>query len=237
MNDPFRQDVVPGGDSSEPSRSIVADRLAQFEERQRHLWRLTYFLLGLLTLAYVAASWETIRSFARRFEFLLAALVIVVATIIIYAWKRNKEMAELRGLVRGIEQRAATPPSDRQLDKLFSVIERSQQGYRDLIDSFDDVLIAVTLDGEVRAANRSFADMVGASFQEIVGHRLSEFIEDGGSDGPDILERHLPRFLENRHWTGVVQVRLKKRNTINYFDCVIHAMLRDGQVHGMTVLG
>jgi PAS domain S-box-containing protein len=116
------------------------------------------------------------------------------------------------------------------------VIEWSQQGYRDLIDSFDDVLIAVTLDGEVRAANRSFADLVGLSFQEIVGRPLSEFIEDGGGEGPNLLGRHMPRFLENRHWTGVIQVRLKKRNTINYFDCVIHAMLRDAQVQGMTVL-
>jgi len=214
----------------------VSDRLAQFEERQRHLWRITYLLLGLLTVAYVTVSWETIRSLAERYEALLVGLVALVALFIVYAWKRNKEIAELRGLVRGIEQHAASPPSDNQLDKLFSVIERSQQGYRDLIDSFDDVLIAVTLDGEVRAANRSFADLVGASFQEIVGHPLAEFLEDGGGEGPDLIEGHMPRFLENRHWTGVVQVRLKKRNTINYFDCVIHAMLRNGQVHGMTVL-
>jgi PAS domain S-box-containing protein len=236
MNDPFLEGSPRGTGSDDSPRSSVADRLAQFEQRQRHLWLFTYVLLGLLTLAYAFASWQAIRSFARRFEFLLPALIVVVAAIIIYAWKRNKEIAELRGLVRGIEQRVATPPSDRQLDKLFSVIERSQQGYRDLIDSFDDVLIAVTLDGEVRAANRSFADLVGSSFQEIVGHPLSEFIEDGGGDGPNILERHLPRFLESRHWTGVIQVRLRKRNTIHYFDCVIHAMLRDGQVHGMTVL-
>jgi PAS domain S-box-containing protein len=224
------------GGSNEPSRASLADRLAQFEERQRHLSRLTFLLLGLLTVAFIVVSWPAIRAFARRYEFVLPVLVIVVATFIVYAWKRNKEIAELRGLVRGIEQRVANPPSDRQLDKLFSVIERSQQGYRDLIDSFDDVLIAVTLDGEIRAANRSFADLVGASFQEIVGRPLSEFLEDGGGEGPNLLERHIPRFLENRHWAGVVQVRLKKLNTINYFDCVIHAMLRDGQVQGMTVL-
>ena len=224
------------GDSSGNPRISVADRLAQFENRQRQLWRVTYLLLGLLTLAYVTVSWETVRSLAQRYEALLVGLVVLIALFIANAGKRNKEIAELRGLVRGIEQGASAPSSDRQLDKLFSVIERSQQGYRDLIDSFDDVLIAVTLDGEIRAANRSFADLVGSSFQEIVGHPLSEFLEDGGGEGPDVLERHLPRFLENRHWTGVIQVRLKKRSTINYFECVIHAMLRDGQVTGMTVL-
>ena len=153
-----------------------------------------------------------------------------------YAWKRNQEIAELRGLVRGIEQRHTSPPSDQQLDKLFSVIERSQQGYRDLIDSFDDILIAVTLDGEVRAANRSFSDLVGATFQDIIGHPLSEFLEDAGGDGANLIARAMPRFLERRHWTGEAQIRLKKRNTVLYYECVIHAMLRNDEVHGMTIL-
>jgi two-component system NtrC family sensor kinase len=217
----------------------VSDRLAQFERRQRQLWRLTYFLLSLLTIAYVTVSWDSIRSFARRFEYLLAAgpiLIVLVAAFILFVWKRNKEIAELRGLVRGIEQRDTSPPSDQQLDKLFSVIERSQQGYRDLIDSFDDVLVALTLDGEVRAANRSFTELVGATFQEIIGRQLSDFLQDAGGDGPNLIQRTMPRFLEKRHWSGVVQVRLKMRNTVHYFECVIHAMLRNDEIHGMTIL-
>src|SRR6201982_225187 len=209
------------GDSSGNPRISVADRLAQFENRQRQLWRVTYLLLGLLTLAYVTVSWETVRSLAQRYEALLVGLVVLIGLFIVYAGRRNKEIAELRGLVRGIEQGTAAPPSDRQLDKLFSVIERSQQGYRDLIDSFDDMLVAVTLDGEIRAANRSFADLVGGKFQEIIGHQLSEFLQDAGGDGPYLIERSLPRFIEKRHWTGVAQVRLKKRHTVHYFECVI----------------
>src|SRR5262249_36012382 len=152
-------DSFPRGGSPEPERPSAEYRLAQFEARQRQLWRVTYLILSLLTIAYVLVSWETIRAFARRYEFLLPALLAVIAAFIVYAWRRNKEIAELRGLVRGIEQRSDTPPYEGQMDKLFSVIERLQQGYRDLIDSFDDVLIAVNLDGEVRAANRSFADL------------------------------------------------------------------------------
>jgi len=234
-----RQNSQPPGGSFDPPRTNLDDRLAQFERRQRQLWRLTYFLLGLLTIAYVAVSWSTVRSFARRFEYLLAAgpiLIFLVAAFIVFVWRRNKEIAELRGLVRGIEQRHTAAPSDQHLDKLFSVIERSQQGYRDLIDSFDDVLIAVTLEGEIRAANRSFADLVGSTFQNIIGHSISEFLQDAGGDGPNLIERTMPRFLEKRHWTGVVQVRLKMRNTVHYFDCVIHAMMRQEEVHGMTIL-
>jgi len=239
MPNPFRPTSPAHGESSDARRATVGDRLEQFERRQRQLWRLTYFLLSLFTIAYVAVSWDAIRSFARRFDYLLVAgpvLILLVALFIVYVWKRNNEMAELRGLVRGIEQRHTSPPSNEQLDKLFSVIERSQQGYRDLIDSFDDVLVAVTLNGEIRAANRSFADLVGATFQEMIGYQLSEFVQDAGGDGPYLIERALPRFIEKRHWTGVAQVRLKKRHTVHYFECVIHAMMREDQVHGMTIL-
>jgi two-component system NtrC family sensor kinase len=239
MPNPFRPTSPAHGESSDAPRATVGDRLEQFERRQRQLWRLTYFILSLITIAYVTVSWDAIRSFARRFDYLLVAgpaLVVLVALFIVYVWQRNKEMSELRGLVRGIEQRDTSAPSDQQLDKLFSVIERSQQGYRDLIDSFDDVLVAVTLDGEIRAANRSFADLVGGTFQEIIGHQLSEFLQDAGGDGPHLIERTMPRFIEKRHWTGIVQIRLKKRHTVHYFDCVIHAMTRDDQVIGMTVL-
>jgi len=38
-------------------------------------------------------------------------------------------------------------------------------------------------------------------------------------------------------WNGIVQIRLKGRNSIHYFDCVAHAMLRGDEVHGITVLG
>ena len=236
MPNPFRPTSPAPGESSDAPRATVGDRLEQFERRQRQLWRLTYFLLSLLTIAYVFVSWQTIRSLAQRYEALLIGLIVLVGLFIAYAWKRNQEIAELRGLVRGIEQRHTSPPSNEQLDKLFSVIERSQQGYRDLIDSFDDVLVAVTLDGEIRAANRSFADLVGGTFQEIIGHQLSEFLQDAGGDGPHLIERSMPRFIEKRHWTGVAQIRLKKRHTVYYFECVIHAMMREDQVHGMTIL-
>src|SRR5580765_6334417 len=187
MPETFRSQPERSGGQADPPRSSVGDRLEKFEQRQRQLWRLTYFLLGLLTLAYVLVSWDTIRTLAQRYEVLLIGLVVLVALFIAYAWRRNQEISELRGLVRGIEQHHT---SDQQLDKLFSVIERSQQGYRDLIDSFDDVLVSVTLDGEIRAANRSFADLIGASFQEIVGHPFTKFLEDAGGEGATVIAQN-----------------------------------------------
>ncbi len=46
----------------------------------------------------------------------------------------------------------------------------------------------------------------------------------------------MAKFMERRHWTGVVEVRLTGRNTTHYFECVAQAMLRDEKVHGLTVL-
>ena len=82
--------------------------------------------------------------------------------------------------MRGLDQKEAGLPSDRQLDQLFQMISRSQQGFRDLVDSFDDILLALSLDGEIRAANRSFTELLGKPFQKIIGRSLTELVEDEG---------------------------------------------------------
>jgi two-component system NtrC family sensor kinase len=220
----------------ETRRSSISSRFDQFEKRQNELWRLTFFVLFLLVLAYAWTSWSSIRAFALRFEALPIGLVVLVVLFGVYMWKKTREMAELRGLMRGLEERDAQPPSDRQLDQLFDIISRSQQGYRDLIDSFDDLLLAVTLDGKIRAANRSFAELVQTPFQEIIEHSITEFVEESNGDGPELVKRAMPRFLERRHWTGIVQVNLKNQTAPFYFDCVAHAMLRNDEIHGITIL-
>ncbi len=223
--------------SGAANRPTISGRLDEFEKRQRGLWRLTFLLLFLISVGFAVVSWGTIRTLTQRLEPLLPGLVVIVVLFIAYAWKRTQEISELRGLVRGLEQHDAAPPSDRQLDQLFSVISRSQQGYRDLIDSFDDILIALSLDGEIRAVNRSFADLVGANYQQIIGRPVTDFLEEGSGEGAELIRRAMPRFLERRHWSGIIQVRLKKQNSVCYYDCVAHAMTRDNQVHGLTVLG
>jgi PAS domain S-box-containing protein len=236
-NDEFSPDSANDSPLGAPDRPTVSSRLNQFEKRQRDLWRVTFLLLLLVSIGFAVVSWGTIRSLTQRLEPLLPGLVVIVVLFIAYAWKRTQEISELRGLVHGLEQRDSAPPTEKQFDQLFSVISRSQQGYRDLIDSFDDILIALSLEGEVRAVNRSFADLVGANYQQIIGRQVSEFLEEGSGDGPELIRRAMPRFIERRHWSGIIQVRLKKQNSICYYDCVAHAMTRDNKVHGLTVLG
>ncbi len=103
------------------------------------------------------------------------ALVILFGA---YTWKKTTEISELKGLMRGLDQKDSDLPSDHQLEQLFQMISKSQQGFRDLIDSFDDHLLALSLDGEIRAVNRSFAGLLGLPFQKIIGRPLSEFMEE-----------------------------------------------------------
>jgi two-component system NtrC family sensor kinase len=221
------------------ARSLITSRFEQFEKRQNELWLLTFIVILLLGVAYVLTSWDSIRSFWHRAEAAAfsAGLVALIVLFAVYMWKKTQEISELRGLLRGMEHSNEAPPNEKQLDQLFAMISRSQQGFRDLIDSFDDVLMALSLDGQIRAVNRSFSDLVGLPFQQIIGNSISDFLQEGGGEGSELVRRAMPRFMERRQWSGVVQVRVKGQGTLFYFDCVAHAMMRDSEVHGITVLG
>jgi two-component system NtrC family sensor kinase len=218
-------------------RSVISEQFDKFEKRQIELWRMAIVVIILLGLAYAWTSWGSVRTLAHRFEALPIGLVVLILLFVGYIWKKTQEISELRGLMRGMEHRDEAPPNEKQLDQLFAMISRSQQGFRDLIDSFDDVLLALSLDGQIRAVNRSFSDLVGVPFPQIVGQPLSDFLQEGSGEGSELLRRAMPRFMERRQWSGVVQVRVKGKGTLFYFDCVAHAMMRDGEVHGITVLG
>jgi two-component system NtrC family sensor kinase len=201
------------------------------------MWRIALLLLGALAIAFAAISWDQIRTLPHHLEALPVGLVVLVALFVAYAWGKTTEISELRGLVRGIEQqRAKNQPESEHLDQLFSLISKSQQGYRDLIDTFEDILFSVTLDGTILTVNRSFADLLNLSFADVVGRRLDEFIEFPDSADYKTAQESLPRFLERRRWTGVVRAKIKRRGSTHYFDCILHAIVRDDVVHGISGL-
>src|SRR5271166_1652459 len=228
----------PKGSPTRDASQTAEARLQKFEKRQAELWRLTFFLLLIVTIVFSWMAWGTLLHEKPHSEALAytVGLVVLVALFGAYIWKKTTEIRELKGLLRGLDQKDSALPSDRQLEQLFEMISKSQQGFRDLIDSFDDHLLALSLDGELRAANRSFADLLGLPFQDIIGRRLMDLVEDASGEHQDGLARGLAKFIERRTWTGVVHVRLREKKSIHYFECVAHAMLRDDKVHGLTVL-
>ncbi len=113
-----------------------------------------------------------------------------------------------------------------QINKLTEVISRSQQNYRMLVDNLDQAVFSLSLEGEVRVANRRLLEILGVSFQDLIGHRLSEFIEV-----PTLVqaERALPAFLQKGSWGGILPVRLKRGRELRYFDCWLHIVDEGGE--------
>jgi PAS domain S-box-containing protein len=152
----------------------------------------------------------------------------------VYAAGRRREVAELRGVIRGIQQTTSAPPTPEQLGQLVHAITESQRNYRELIDSFDDVIVTFTVHGLIQAANRAFVQLVGKEFPEVVGHSLEEFLAEPERDQAD---GSLAEFLNRGQWTGAIPVRLKRDDRIRYFECVLNPILNtEGELTGISAL-
>ena len=125
----------------------------------------------------------------------------------------------------------SAPVSEAQFRELVNVISRSQQSYRELIDNLDQAVFTLSLDGEVRVANRCLSDLLGVSFQDLIGHHLSEFVD---SPTRADVERSLPAFLQKGVWSGTLKVRLKKDKEVRHFACWFQTVAEEGQAACVT---
>jgi PAS domain S-box-containing protein len=74
---------------------------------------------------------------------------------------------------------------------------------------------------------------MGLPYNAIVGQKFFDFVEEPTRGS---VEAGLARFLEKKHWAGTVRVRLKKNPRPLYFDCVLNAIVKSGEVVGASVL-
>ncbi|MBI3406496.1 MAG: PAS domain S-box protein [Acidobacteria bacterium] len=219
-----------------PMKSSGPDGLQQLERRESELWRMALLFLALLGTGLAATSWETLKDLPQQLEGVPGGVLVLVILFAVYVARKRAEINELRAFVSGMQKRSDEPPSEQQLDRLLEIVSKSQQGYRELIDSFDDLVFSISLDGEIRAANRRFAELMNESFPGIVGHRLDEMADLSEGRGREKAEKALPHFQEQRHWQGTLNIRLKKTGEIRFFECVFRAILRDGEVTGISAL-
>jgi PAS domain S-box-containing protein len=238
MSTTTRDRSAHNAEGSAPSPAApAAPRLDSLATHEKRLWWAALLLLTALALGFAFLSWPQVSTWPRGLEALPIGLVLLVLLFGVYTWSKTREIAELRGLVRGFEQRSAAPPDFDQLEKLFALVQRSQQGYRDLIDNFEDLLFSISVDGKLLAANRSFADLLRHPFAELVGRPLDEFVDMADGNGRSAAEKALPHLLDRRHWTGVLPMRLVHETSPRLFQCTVHVLVRDGQEHGLCVLG
>src|SRR6202795_2320684 len=199
-----------------------AAKPSNLDQEEAWLWRIALLFVVLLATGLAAESWERLQNLPYHLGLLSIAVFCVAITFAGFAYGRRKRVTELRSLVRGLQERATTP-SDEQLDQLGELIARSQRSFKELIDSFDDIAFAASLDGKIKTVNRRETELLGIPYAEVIGHRAEEFLDEPKREDVD---RGVARFLEKRRWSGVVSVRLKASSRKLYFDCALNAIVK-----------
>ena len=206
---------------------------SRLEREESQLWRWALWLLVLFAAAVAALSWEQLKDLPYRLWAIPLGLFVLAVLFASYAFGRKREVSELKQILKGFQGQAGVTPSEEQLDQLGQLIMRSQRNFKELIDSLDDVALAISLDGTLRTVNRRVAEIFGVSYSELVGHKLEEFL---GAPLRTEASTNLERFLEKRNWSGVVEVQLKNDSRRHYYDCVVNAIVKGGDVTGASVL-
>jgi PAS domain S-box-containing protein len=201
------------------------------EKEEAWLWRTALLFVVLLATGLAAESWERLQSLPYHLGMISIAVFCVAIAFAGFAYGRRKRVSELKDLVRGLQERAA--PSEEQLDQLGQLIARSQRSFKELIDSFDDVAFAASLDGKLKTVNRRVTELLGIPYTEAVNHKVGEFLDEPRLED---LNHGLARFLEKRRWSGLVPVRLKSSHRVLYFDCVLNAIVKGDEVVGVSAL-
>ncbi len=205
----------------------------RLEREESQLWRWALGLLVLFAAAVAALSWQQLKDLPYRLWAIPAGLFALAVLFATYAFGRKREVAELKQILRGFQNQAGVTPSEDQLDQLGQLIMHSQRSFKELIDSLDDVALAISLDGTLRTVNRRITEIIGVPYSQLVGHKLEEFL---GAPLHAEASGGLARFLEKRNWSGVVEVQLKKDTRRLYYDCVVNAIVKGGEVTGASVL-
>src|SRR6202049_4587021 len=147
------------------------------EQEEAWLWRIALLFVFLLATALAAESWERLQSLPYHLGILSIAVFCVAMAFVGFIYGRRKRVTELKHLVRGLQERSATPTHE-QLDQLGELIARSQRSFKELIDSFDDIAFATALDGSIKTVNRRVSELLGIPYVEIIGHRVEGFLEE-----------------------------------------------------------
>ncbi len=188
----------------------------------------------LLAAGFAYLAWERLEALPYHLGPMALGVLVLSVLLAVYAYGRRQEVVQLKLLLQDLQQHVGVAPSEEQLDQLNEVIARSQRSFKELIDSFEDAACAVSLDGTLRTVNKSVSELVGLPYTAIVGQKFFDLVEEPTRDS---VEAGLARFLDKRHWTGTVRIRFKNNSRPLYFDCVLNAIVKSGEVVGASVLG
>lgn len=204
------------------------------DKEESQLWRWALWFMIFLAVALAGLLWERLENIPYSLRAIPVGILALSILFAVYAYGRRREVTELKGLLRGLQEHVGAAPSEEQLDQLSQVIMRSQRNFKELIDSMDDPACAVSLDGTLRTVNRRVSELTELSYSQLVGNRIYDLMEEPKREE---IERGLGRFLEKRRWAGTVKIRLKNISRPLYFDCVLNGIVKGDEVVGASVLG
>src|SRR5579862_2932185 len=169
----------------------------KLEREESQLWRWTLWFMIFLAFALAALLWERLEGIPVQLRAIPIGVLALSVLFAMYAYGRRREVSELKGVLRGLQEHVGAAPSEEQLDQLSQVIMRSQRNFKELIDSFDDPACAVALDGTLRTVNKRVTELTGLTYSDLVGRKIYEFVEEPTREE---AERSLGRFLEKKRW-------------------------------------
>src|SRR5579863_5305287 len=173
------------------------------EQEESQLWRWVLGFMLLLAVALTALMWERLETIPYQLRAIPIGVLVLSVLFAVYAAGRRREVTELKGVLRGLQEHIGAAPSEEQLDQLSQVIMRSQRNFKELIDSFDDPACAVSLDGTLRTVNRRITELSGLTYSELVGRKIYDFVEEPTREE---IEPGLGRFLDRKRWAGTVRI-------------------------------
>ncbi len=204
------------------------------EREESQLWRWTLWFMILLAFALAGLLWERLDNIPMQLRAIPIGVLALSVLFAIYAYGRRREVSELKGVLRGLQEHVGAAPSEEQLDQLSQVLMRSQRNFKELIDSFDDPACALSLDGSLRTVNKRVADLAGLTYSELIGKKVYDLVEEPSREE---MERSVGRFLDKKRWAGTLRFRLKNSTRPLYFDCVVNAIVKGDEVVGASILG
>jgi PAS domain S-box-containing protein len=144
-----------------------------------------------------------------------------------FTYREAAEISMTDHELRHVTKQGTKSPfeTDAASEALVDVILKSQTNYRDLIDSLDQAVFTLSLQGEIRVANRRMAAILGVGFQELIGHGLQEFLlEPTLQQATEALNN-----LKAGQWQGRILARLKKDPQTRFYDCWLQLVEEDGR--------
>jgi PAS domain S-box-containing protein len=218
----------------DPKNPRPAPSSGNLDREESQLWRWVLLFMVFLAVALATLLWERLESIPLSLRAIPIGVLALSVLFAFYAYGRRREVGELQGLLRGLQDRVGAAPSEEQLDQLSQVIMRSQRNFKELIDSFDDPACAVALDGTIRTVNKRVTELTGLPYSDLVGRKIYELVEEPAREE---AESRLGWFLEKKRWAGTVKMRLKNSSRTMYFDCVVNGIIKGNEVVGASLLG